>query len=86
MAAVWRLFGGYSVRSTTSPPQPSEMWTQYGGKAKARQDVFNVTSCSGCIYQIPQTTGSFENTSEGKVVGRNANDGKVAGTHKDDGN
>ena len=25
--------------------------------------------------------GSFGNTSEGKVVGRNANDGKVAGTH-----
>ena len=31
-------------------------------------------------------TGSFENTSEGKVVGRNANDGKLAGTRMDDGN
>ena len=31
-------------------------------------------------------TGSFESTSEAKVVGRNANDGKVAGTHMDDGN
>ena len=30
--------------------------------------------------------GSFENTSDGKVVGRNANDGKVAETHMDDGN
>ena len=30
--------------------------------------------------------GSFESTSEGKVVGRKANDGKVAGTHMDDGN
>ena len=86
MAVVWRPFGGYIVRSTTGPPQPSEMSTQYGGKAKGRQDVLNVTSFSGCIYQIPQTTGSFENTSEGKVVGPNANDGKVAGTHMDDGN
>ena len=48
--------------------------------------MLNVTSFSDRIYQIPQTTGSFENTSEGKVVGRNANDGKVAGTHMDDGN
>ena len=55
MAVVWRPFGGYSVRSTTSPPQPSEMWTQYGGKAKGRQDVLNVTSYSGRIYQIAQT-------------------------------
>ena len=55
VAVVWRPFGGYSVRSTTSPPQPSEMSTQYGGKAKGRQDVLNVTSFSGRIYQIPQT-------------------------------
>ena len=55
VAVVWRPFGGYSVRSTTSPPQPSEMLTQYGGKAKGRQDVLNVTSSSGRIYQIPQT-------------------------------
>ena len=31
-------------------------------------------------------TGSFENTSEHKVMGRKATDGKVAGTHMDDGN
>ena len=38
-----------------SPLQPSEMSTQYGGKAKGRQDVFNVNEFSGRIYQIPQT-------------------------------
>ena len=55
VAVVWRPFGGYSGRSSTSPPQPSEMSTQYGGKAKGGQDVLNVTSFSGRIYQIPQT-------------------------------